>query len=230
MVRRQGASSSSDSSFSSEEGKLLKRGLWPHEVVFACGWIQGKAGRRAKQIPCGSDRKKGKSRDGVYQRQESRVHVAVDADDAGLELKRILVEHLHSLGVEAEDLDMLGSGTADYPDIGYNLACRVANGDFDRGVLICGTGLGMAMVANKVRGVYAATCHDAYSAERLCKSNDGNVITLGARVVGPELAKSILSVWVKSNFEGGASTLKVKRMRELEDGLGSVPPQWIKGA
>jgi ribose 5-phosphate isomerase B len=153
------------------------------------------------------------------------MRVAVDADDAGLDLKRVLVEHLRSLGVEVEDLDMLGSRKADYPDIGCNLARHVANGDFDRGVLICGTGLGMAMVANKVRGVYAGTCHDVYSAERLCKSNDANVITLGARVVGPELAKSVLSAWVKSDFEGGRSTSKVQRMRELEEELRSAPPQ-----
>ena len=153
------------------------------------------------------------------------MRVAVDADDAGLDLKRVLVEHLRSLGVEVQDLDMLGSGKADYPDIGCNLARHVANGDFDRGVLICGTGLGMAMVANKVRGVYAGTCHDVYSAERLCKSNDANVITMGARVVGPELAKSVLSAWVKSDFEGGRSASKVKRMRELEEELRSAPPQ-----
>jgi len=157
--------------------------------------------------------------------REVSVRVAVDADDAGLDLKRILVEHLRSLGVEVEDLNMLGSRTADYPDIGCNLARQVANGDFDRGVLICGTGLGMAMVANKVRGVYAATCHDVYSAERLCKSNDGNVITLGARVVGSELAKSVLSAWVKSAFEGGRSTSKVNRMHELEEELRSTPPR-----
>jgi ribose 5-phosphate isomerase B len=151
------------------------------------------------------------------------MRVAVDADDAGLELKCIVVGHLRSLGVSVEDLNMLGSTRADYPDIGCSLARRVAKGDFDRGVLICGTGLGMAMIANKVKGVYAGTCHDVYSAERLCKSNDANVITLGARVVGPELAKTILSAWVKSSFEGGNSIPKVKRMRELEEELGSSP-------
>ena len=83
-------------------------------------------------------------------------------------------------------------------------------------MLICGTGLGMCMVANKVRGVYASVCHDVYSAERLCKSNAAQIITLGARVIGPELARTILTAWVQARFEGGRSAPKVARMRELE--------------
>jgi ribose 5-phosphate isomerase B len=83
-------------------------------------------------------------------------------------------------------------------------------------VLICGTGLGMAMVANKVEGIFAGVCHDVYSAERLRKSNDAQILTLGARVVGPELAKTIVSAWLKSEFEAGRSLPKVERMRELE--------------
>lgn len=144
------------------------------------------------------------------------MRIAVDSDDAGLALKRVVVEHLRSLEVEVEDLNLLKSKKVDYPDVGYNLACQVAKKEFDRGVLICGTGLGMAMVANKVKGVYAGVCHDVYSAERLRKSNDAQIITLGSRVVGPELAKTIISAWLRSEFEGGRSVAKVARMRELE--------------
>jgi ribose 5-phosphate isomerase B len=144
------------------------------------------------------------------------MRVAVDSDDAGIEMKRIVVEHLRSLGAEVEDLNVLGSRRTDYPDIGYNLARRVAQKDFERGVLICGTGLGMCMIANKVDGIYAGVCHDVYSAERLRKSNDAQIITMGARVIGSELAKSILSAWLNSEFEAGRSGPKVARMRELE--------------
>ena len=144
------------------------------------------------------------------------MRVAVDSDDAGIEMKRIVVEHLRSLGAEVEDLNVLGSRRTDYPDIGYNLARRVAQKDFERGVLICGTGLGMCMIANKVDGIYAGVCHDVYSAERLRKSNDAQIITMGARVIGPELAKSILSAWLHAEFEAGRSGPKVARMRELE--------------
>ena len=145
------------------------------------------------------------------------MRVAIDSDDAGIELKKILAEHLRSLGVEVEDLNLLGSKKVDYPDVGYNLARRIAAKEFDRGVLICGTGLGMAMIANKVEGVYAGVCHDVYSAERLCKSNDAQVLTMGARVVGPELARVIATAWVRSEFEPGRSGPKVARMRELEE-------------
>ena len=145
------------------------------------------------------------------------MKVAIDCDDAGAPLNPIIVEHLRSLGVEAVDLDLIGNSKVDYPDVGHHLAKKIAAQEYDRGILICGTGLGMAMVANKVKGVFAGTCHDVYSAERLCKSNNAQVLTMGARVVGPELAKSIVTAWVKSEFEGGRSTPKVERMRELED-------------
>src|SRR5690242_20945860 len=112
------------------------------------------------------------------------MRIAVDSDDAGIELKRTVVEYLRASGAAVEDLNLLASEKVDYPDIGYNLARRVAQKEYDRGVLICGTGLGMCMIANKVEGVYAGVCHDVYSAERLRKSNDAQVITMGARVVG----------------------------------------------
>ena len=97
-----------------------------------------------------------------------------------------------------------------------HLAQEIQKRRYDRGILICGTGLGMAMIANKVEGVFAGTCHDVYSAERLKKSNDAQVLTLGARVIGPELAKMVVDAWLDSEFQGGGSLPKVDRMRELE--------------
>ena len=144
------------------------------------------------------------------------MKVAIDCDDAGIELKKIIVAHIKDLHIEVEDLDFIASRRADYPDVGYNLAKRVASKEFDRGILICGTGLGMAMIANKVEGVFAGVCHDVYSAERLSKSNDATVLTMGARVIGPELAKTVVSAWMASQFQGGGSAPKVARMRELE--------------
>ncbi len=144
------------------------------------------------------------------------MKVAIDSDDAGIELKRIILAHVRDLQIEVEDLNFIGSRKADYPDVGYNLAKRVGSKEFDRGILICGTGLGMAMIANKVEGVFAGVCHDAYSAERLSKSNDAQVLTMGARVIGPELAKTVVSAWMSSQFQGGGSASKVARMRELE--------------
>ena len=147
------------------------------------------------------------------------MRIAIDCDDAGFELKQVLVKHLAALGAEVKDLNLLGSKKVDYPDIGFNLAKSIASGEFERGILICGTGLGMAMVANKVPGVFAGTCHDVFSAERLCKSNNAQVLTMGARVIGPELAKTIVTAWFNSSFEGGRSLPKVQRLREIDRAL-----------
>jgi ribose 5-phosphate isomerase B len=145
------------------------------------------------------------------------MQVVIDADDAGLQLKRYLVEHLGTLGVDVVDLNHLGKNPdASYPEIGYNLAVKIRDKEFKRGILICGTGLGMAMIANKVETVYAGPCHNVYSAERLRKSNDAQVLTLGARVVGVELAKTIVDAWLESEFQGGSSKPKVETMRKLE--------------
>jgi ribose 5-phosphate isomerase B len=146
------------------------------------------------------------------------MKIAIDSDDAASELKKVIYNFLKDKGYDITDLDYAGQnpGPAMYPDVGFHLAEKVRDGEFDRGILLCGTGLGMAIVANKVEGVYAGVCHDVYSAERLRKSNNAQIITLGARVVGPELAKKIVDAWVNSEFEGKGSLPKVNRIRELE--------------
>ncbi len=145
------------------------------------------------------------------------MKIVIDADDAGLKLKHDLIDHLGNLGVEVVDLNYLGNNPdANYPEIGYNLAVKIKDQEYLRGILICGTGLGMAMIANKVETVYAGPCHDVYSAERLRKSNDAQVLTLGARVVGVELAKTIVDAWLDSEFQGSSSRPKVESMRNLE--------------
>ena len=147
----------------------------------------------------------------------TNMKVVIDCDDAATDLKKVIVAHLKNKGVDVTDLDYQGSHPgAYYPEIGYNLALKIQDGSFQRGILICGTGLGMAMIANKVRGVYAGVCHDVFSAERLRKSNDAQVLTMGARVIGPELAKTIVSAWLESEFQGGGSQPKVDQMRALE--------------
>ena len=143
--------------------------------------------------------------------------MVIDADDAAFGLKKIVVDHLKSKGIQVEDLDYNGiKADATYPEVGYNLAKKVADEDLDRAILICGTGLGMAMIANKVEGVFAGVCHDVYSAERLRASNNAQVLTMGARVVGEELAKSIVDAWLEAEYAGGRSAPKVDTMRNLE--------------
>lgn len=145
------------------------------------------------------------------------MRVVIDCDDAAVGLKKTLVDYMRGEGVDVTDLDYLGTKKdAFYPEIGYNLALKIKDSSFERGILICGTGLGMAMIANKVETVFAGVCHDVFSAERLRKSNDAQVLTMGARVIGPELAKTIVAAWLKSEFQGGGSQPKVDQMRELE--------------
>jgi ribose 5-phosphate isomerase B len=145
------------------------------------------------------------------------MKIVIDADDAAFGLKKVIVNHLKSKGIEVEDLDYNGTKTdAAYPEVAYNLAKKVQDDQLDRAILICGTGLGMAMMANKVEGVFAGVCHDVYSAERLRASNNAQVLTMGARVVGEELAKTIVDAWLKAEYHGGRSAPKVNTMRNLE--------------
>ncbi len=142
--------------------------------------------------------------------------IAIDCDPFAESLKTVILDHVKSLGHEIVDLAYGATRRVDYPDIAINLASQIRRGRFDRGILLCGTGLGVAMCANKVPGIYAGTCHDVYSAERLRKSNDAQIITLGERVIGPELAKMVVEAWLRSDFAGGGSASKVQRMRQLE--------------
>jgi len=144
------------------------------------------------------------------------MKIAIDCDPAATELRDALLEHLRRRGVDVTDLAYLSAHEGHYPDVAFHLAERVSAGEFERGILLCGTGLGMAMCACKVPGVWAGTCHDVYSARRLRMSNDAQVITMGQRVIGAELAKTILDAWLDAEFAGGGSTPKVQRMRELE--------------
>jgi ribose 5-phosphate isomerase B len=138
--------------------------------------------------------------------------IAIGCDKAGLELKARVVDEL-----ERADRQVVDYGcAADYPDVALAVASAIARGEHERGILICGTGIGMAIAANKVPGVYAAQVHDSYSAERSRKSNNAQIMTLGALVVGPALASSLLHTWLASEFQGGGSARKVAKIAEAE--------------
>ncbi len=112
----------------------------------------------------------------------------------------------------------------DYPDVAARLASGIAAGMWDRGILVCGTGIGMAIAANKVVGVRAAQAHDVYSADRARKSNDAQIVTLGARVVGVEVAKLVVTTFLSAEFAGGASTRKVDKLKALDRSASVAPP------
>ena len=145
------------------------------------------------------------------------MRVVIDSDCNGHELKKILVQSLRESGHEVVDLDFSKANPdSNYPDVALNLGRKIQKGEFPKGVLICGTGLGMAITANKLKGVYAGACEGIYAAERLAKSNNAQIITLGAQVTGSETAKIIVKAFVESEFQGGRSLPKVNRIHEIE--------------
>jgi ribose 5-phosphate isomerase B len=143
--------------------------------------------------------------------------VAIGSDEAGFRLKGLIVGVLEEEGLEVADFGCHSEDPVDYPDVAFEVANAVARGEHDRGILICGTGIGMSISANKVPGVRAAQAHDPYSAERARMSNDAQILALGARVIGPELAKSIVRTWLHAEFAGGGSTRKVAKIKAVDE-------------
>ncbi len=146
------------------------------------------------------------------------MKLAIGCDEAAYDLKQLLKKHMADAGHEVTDFGTFDAQPVLYPDIAFAVAEQVAAGVHERGLLLCGTGIGMAISANKVKGIRAAQCHDTYSAERASRSNDAQIITIGARVVGPELAKAIVDAWLKSSFDGGRSQPKVDLIHSYESG------------
>jgi ribose 5-phosphate isomerase B len=144
------------------------------------------------------------------------MKVAIGCDEAALDLKGVLTKEIEALGHDPVDLGVYSDKSSIYADTAVKVAECVASGSCERGVLLCGTGIGMSIMANKVPGIRAALAHDTYSAERAVKSNNAQIITMGARVIGPELAKAILRTFLGSTFKDGPSTPKVERIMQYE--------------
>lgn len=145
------------------------------------------------------------------------MKILIGADPNGYDLKANLIEYLAELGHEVVDMGAGPDENTLYPDVARDLALEIARGVTDRGILICGTGLGVAIAANKVPGVRAATCHDPYSAERVRKSNNAQIITFGAQIIAPTLARTLVDHWLASEYQGGRSAPKVDRMIEIDE-------------
>lgn len=144
------------------------------------------------------------------------MKIGIGSDDAGAGLRKDVAEHLRRLGHEVHDIGIDDDARA-YPSIAFEMAERVVAGDCPRAILICGTGIGVAIAANKVPGVYAAQCHDTYSARRARGSNNAQILTMGARVVGREVAMEIVDAWLQSEFDHERSGSKVAELRAGEE-------------
>ena len=145
------------------------------------------------------------------------MRIAVGADANAVELKDLIRNHLTAQGHDVVDYGLQAGEDVDYPDVAEPVARAVASGDVERAVLCCGTGLGMAIVANKVHGVRAAPVTDPYSAERAIKSNDARVLCLGSQVVGRSVAPLLVDHWLAGEFAGGRSARKVEKIKQLDD-------------
>ncbi len=143
--------------------------------------------------------------------------VAIGCDPNAESLKQVVMAKVRELGWEPVDF---GSDDPIYPNVAIDVAKAVAAGEYPRGILLCGTGIGVSIAANKVPGAYAALCSDAYSTERSRKSNNANIMCLGAQVCGPKLAETLTEIWLNSEFTpGGRSDAKVNRICEFEQEL-----------
>lgn len=149
------------------------------------------------------------------------MRIAIGADHGGVDLKIAIRQHLESAGHDVQDFGAYSHESTDYPDYARAVAEVVARGQFDRGILICGTGQGMAITANKVRGIRAAVCLDTYSARMSREHNNANVLCLGGRVVGPGLALDIVDIWLRTEFsDSPRHQRRVDKIAEVEQDHG----------
>lgn len=144
------------------------------------------------------------------------MKIVLASDHAGYRLKSELVEYVKELGHEVLDVGTYSEDSCDYPDFARAAATKIKDGQADLGILVCGTGLGMSIAANKIRGIRAVTCSDTFSAHSAREHNDANVLCLGGRVVGSGLARDIVKVFLESSFQGGRHKRRVDKIEEIE--------------
>lgn len=145
------------------------------------------------------------------------MKIVLGSDHAGFELKEDLRAYLVEQKVGVIDLGVYNEEPVDYPDIGASVAKKVSRGEVGRGILICGSGIGMSIVANRFPGVRAALCHDLYTARISREHNDANLLILGGRLIGKGLAREILKVWLETGFQGERHQRRLEKIRALEE-------------
>ncbi len=145
------------------------------------------------------------------------MKVILASDHGGQNLRQEVSGLLSELEIEFEDIGCNCEGSVDYPDYGIPAAERVANGEFDYGIIICGTGIGMSISANKVKGIRCALVHDVFSAKATRQHNDANMLAMGERVIGPGLAKEIVKTFLDTGFDGGRHENRVNKIKQFEE-------------
>lgn len=143
-----------------------------------------------------------------------KIKIAIGSDHGGFEYKASIIKALQVKGYDVVDMGTYSPESCDYPIIAKEVARAVAKGDFEKGILVCGTGIGMSMAANKVKGIRAAVCGDTFSARATRAHNNANILCLGQRVVGEGLALDIVDIWLTTKFEGGRHERRVNMIEE----------------
>lgn len=142
--------------------------------------------------------------------------IVIGSDHGAFEMKAVLKEHLEAKGKEVLDCGTLDGSSVDYPDIAQKVCEKVNTGEYEFGILLCGTGIGISIAANKIDGIRCALVNNEYSAEKAKQHNNANVIAMGGRVLGPELAKNILDAYMNAEFEGGRHQKRIDKIHALE--------------
>ncbi|HAA4120111.1 TPA_asm: ribose-5-phosphate isomerase [Listeria monocytogenes] len=143
--------------------------------------------------------------------------VAIASDHGGIELRKSIISYLESVGISYEEFGPEAPESVDYPGLAITVSEKVVNQEVDRGILVCGTGIGMSIAANKVKGIRCALVGDTFSAHATREHNDTNVLALGARVIGPGLAEDIVKIWLETAYEGGRHANRVGQITTYED-------------
>ncbi|EAG6863059.1 ribose 5-phosphate isomerase B [Listeria monocytogenes] len=143
--------------------------------------------------------------------------VAIASDHGGIELRKSIISYLESVGISYEEFGPEAPESVDYPGLAITISEKVVNQEVDRGILVCGTGIGMSIAANKVKGIRCALVGDTFSAHATREHNDTNVLALGARVIGPGLAEDIVKIWLETAYEGGRHANRVGQITAYED-------------
>ncbi|MHC0036527.1 ribose 5-phosphate isomerase B [Pseudoneobacillus sp. C159] len=145
------------------------------------------------------------------------MKVAIASDHGGINIRKEIASLLTEMGIEFEDFGCECETSVDYPDYALPVANKVASGEFDRGILICGTGIGMSIAANKVKGIRCALAHDTFSARATREHNDTNMLAMGERVIGAGLARDIAKIWLTTEFQGGRHENRVNKITSYEN-------------
>lgn len=144
------------------------------------------------------------------------MKIAIGCDHGGISLKDSIVNYLEERGVQIEDFGTFGTDSVDYPDFAYKVARSVADGKADKGILMCGTGIGISIAANKVNGIRCALCHNTDTAKLTAMHNDSNVLAMGGRVIDADTAVNIVKTWLDTPFEGGRHINRINKISEIE--------------